>query len=248
MRVVESVEILIPVATVQAESSTCDLDSVKIDSLVRSNRQTISIEVKSDAKLVVRAPLKAPISKIMAFVSGKEEWILAKQAELRLRMLSAPPKNFSNGEMFLYLGESFPLLLVDGAEEYLRFDKAFYLSAGFPYDRRQLFVQWYRGRALEVLLKRVEQYAELSRIRHSGVSLSDAVCKWGSCSHDGKLMFSWRLVMAPLPVVDYVVAHELAHVVEHNHSIRFWRKLSELMPGYASLRLWLRENGHQLSF
>ena len=82
--------------------------------------------------------------------------------------------------------------------------------------------------------------------RYSGLTLRDTKSRWGSCSADGGLMFSWRLVMAPSAVLDYVAAHEVAHLAEMNHSARFWAEVARLMPEYASPRAWLKRHGQEL--
>jgi predicted metal-dependent hydrolase len=107
---------------------------------------------------------------------------------------------------------------------------------------RGRFERWYRAQAEEVITERVRLFAVRSGLAFQGLRISGAKSRWGSCSSKGTLNFSWRLIMAPLWVVDYVVVHELSHLVEHNHSKRFWAHVARYFPDYTNARRWLREN------
>ncbi len=220
---------------------------VVIDEFVRSRRRTISIELKNDGRVVVRAPLKAPYAEVMDFVRRKETWIIRHRIAQIARSQAVPRRCFGSGETLLFLGETYELRIVEGEGEYLTFDNGFLLSAAFPYDRRELFIQWYKSKARDILKDRVAHFSDACGLRCARIIISDAVTKWGSCAPDGRITFSWRLAMAPLTIIDYVVVHELAHIAELNHSSRFWRRVSSLMPDYQNRRKWLRENGHLLS-
>ena len=91
--------------------------------------------------------------------------------------------------------------------------------------------------------ERVKYYSELAGLQPRSVRISKAKKRWGSCGSKGTLNFAWRLVLAPLEVIDYVVVHELVHLVERNHGRKFWKKVSEIIPGYKVYRKWLRKNG-----
>jgi len=108
------------------------------------------------------------------------------------------------------------------------------------------FERWYRKEAARILKKRVEQYASQYGFQYKKVGVTSARTRWGSCSASGALNFSWRLIMAPLDVVDYVIVHELVHTQVHNHSKQFWKRVGTIMPDYEERRKWLRRNGHAL--
>ena len=110
-----------------------------------------------------------------------------------------------------------------------------------------LFRTWYRARAREILEDRVMHFALRMGLACLSVRITDAKERWGSCSAAGTLNFAWRLVMAPPPVIDYVIVHELTHLVEMNHSRRFWERLGRVLPDYVWRRKWLKENGHLLT-
>jgi predicted metal-dependent hydrolase len=92
----------------------------------------------------------------------------------------------------------------------------------------------------------VDHYASQYGFQYKKIGITSAQTRWGSCSANGSLNFSWRLILAPMEAVDYVVVHELVHTVHHNHSRRFWQKVGKIMPDYKERRKWLRKNGQRL--
>lgn len=223
------------------------MSSIQIDRIIRSKRRTVAIEVTREACLVVRAPLRTSPEDIDKFIENKRLWILRKQREAQQRLERAAPKRFVSGEEFLFLGHSYKLTVVDNKIVPLSFDNGFALSQNRRTDARSLFVEWYKIRAQEVIQERLLYYSGLSGIEFTLFRITSAQKRWGSCNSKGNLHFAWRLVMAPLPVVDYVVVHELAHIVEKNHSARFWRRVERILPDYRERRAWLRNNGTVLA-
>jgi hypothetical protein len=108
------------------------------------------------------------------------------------------------------------------------------------------FTNWYKKQALQLFTQRVANYASQVKVVYTSISLSSATSKWGSCSHDDKLMFNWRLIMAPIEVIDSVIFHELGHILEKNHTKKFWRKVTMWCPEYEKHKTWLDKNGHTL--
>ena len=105
---------------------------------------------------------------------------------------------------------------------------------------------WYKQQARKIILERVHHYARVGEYTYQSVSLMSATTRWGSCSARKNLNFNWKLVMAPLEVLDYVVCHELAHLVELNHSRDFWERVRKIFPLYRQYRTWLKRHGHTL--
>lgn len=216
--------------------------------LIRSKRKSIALIVQRDGELVVRAPLRTPQWQIEAVVQEKEGWIRQKQEENRRLWKATAPRTFNGGEEFLYLGRNYRLGIVERQEQALVFREGFYLRRAAAPQGRAVFEKWYREQARRIFNERVELYARRHGLRFKSVRISGARTRWGSCGPKGTLNFSWRLAMAPIEVIDYVVVHELAHLDEKNHSRKYWAKVEAMMPDYKQLRQWLKKNGGKLTF
>lgn len=213
--------------------------------LIRSKRKTLALVVKPDGSLLVRAPLRTPKAVIEEFIDKNRRWIEKHQAKA-IAYLPPVPRQYVRGETFPYLGTAYPLEIVEGQREPLRLDGAFKLAASRQSDAARVFEHWYREQARQVLSARVEIVARQHDFQYKGIRITSARTRWGSCSATGSLSFSWRLILAPLAVVDYVVVHELVHTVFHNHSKQFWHRVGTIIPEYQEHRRWLREYGQQL--
>ena len=221
---------------------------IQIDELIRTSRRTIALIVKPDGKVVVRAPKRATRAEIFAFVNEKTDWIRAKQAEAKTWQAERAVPQFISGEAFLYLGERYPLDIVARPGRTLALvDGHFILSAQAQPHALDLFTAWYKLQAGKILNQRINLYAEQNHLKYNKVRISSARTRWGSCSSKGTLSFSWRLVMAPLEVIDYVVVHELTHTIQPNHSAKFWQQVAAVLPEYTRRRQWLKQNGLKLT-
>jgi predicted metal-dependent hydrolase len=218
---------------------------VPVDQIIRSKRKTLALIVKPDGSILVRAPLRASRAVIEEFVRKNTQWIEKHRAKALAAPLPAP-RRYGPGEAFLYLGTAYPLEIVNGQKESLRLDGSFKLAASHQKDAAQAFERWYREQARQVLTERVEFFARQYDFQYKHIRITSARTRWGSCSATGSLSFSWRLILAPLAVVDSVVVHELVHTVFHNHSKQFWHRVGTILPDYQEHRRWLREHGRQL--
>ncbi|MBX7149054.1 M48 family metallopeptidase [bacterium] len=171
--------------------------------LVRCKRRTVGLHITQEAKLVVRVPLRAPLSFVEQVIAEKTPWI--NRTISRIKKRPAP---------------------------YLRFH---------PQARTSL-IKAYKKQAKLLFKERVELYAQAHHLTYSTIKINSAKRRWGSCSIKGNLNFTWRLVLAPLWVLDYVVVHELAHLKHHNHSHRFWEQVAMMYPNYKEASLWLKLN------
>jgi predicted metal-dependent hydrolase len=221
--------------------------SIPIDHLIHSRRKTVALIVKRDGTLTVRAPLRMPETAIRAFVQSHAGWILEKQAQAK----AAPPppqKRYADGETFLYQGKEYPLTIVPSQRPAVVLERAaFRLTRSALPKAQAAFTRWYKQQALVVLTARVETLAKQFGFRYGKIRISSARTRWGSCSSNGTLSFTWRLVMAPPEVIDYVVMHELVHTQVRNHSPKFWNRLSGVMPDYKRHVAWLKKNGRLLT-
>ena len=215
--------------------------------IIRSRRKTIAVEITKEGGVLVRAPLKLSRREVLAFVHQSSGWIARKLAHTRVLQEERTPRRFGEGELFPFMGEQHCLRYVAGGEHLRKENGEFLLGAELTSRAGDLFRTWYRARAREILEDRVAQFALRMGLTCRSVRITDAKERWGSCNAAGSLNFAWRLVMAPPHVIDYVIVHELAHLVEMNHSRRFWGRVGRVLPDYAKRRKWLRENEHLLT-
>ena len=219
----------------------------KIDELVRSRRRTIGLLVDKDGRVVVRAPLNAPLALINQFVNSKQDWI-EKRKQLAKTRASKVQVRFEEGETFLVQGRSIPLKITQAAKASLGYDgKAFILRKEDQQHAAVLFEQVYKKLARKVLGARLQDLSTELGYPFKQFRLSSANTRWGSCSSHGTISLTWRLVMAPDDVIDYVIIHELSHLKVMNHSTKFWQTVESHMPNYKVNRQWLKNNGHRLS-
>ncbi|MFH1859913.1 MAG: SprT family zinc-dependent metalloprotease [bacterium] len=223
------------------------MTNIKIDQIIRSKRKTVSIEITRDARLIVRAPKATPLGFIEKFILKKRLWIQDKQKLVKEKHSQSQPKEFVNGKEFLYLGNTYRLYIVaENAPPLLLLGQEFCLLRTYLSEARQLFIDWYKQQAYEKIKERVDVYSNLFGLKYNKFSITDAQKRWGSCSAKDNLCFAWRLIMAPLYVIDYVVIHELTHIVEKNHSQKFWNKVKIIIPNFKESKKWLKEHGHLL--
>jgi predicted metal-dependent hydrolase len=218
---------------------------IEIDQIIRSKRKTLAVIIKNDGSLIVRAPMRTSDQRIKEFVEEHHLWIEKKQAEIKSIVLLVP-KQYVPGEMFMFLGESYLLEIVKDQEKSLVLNGSFKMTEKAANRAETVFERWYRQQAKKILKERVDLYASQYGFQYQGIKITSAKTRWGSCSSKGSLNFSWRLIMAPLEQVDYVVIHELVHTIHHNHSKRFWKRVEKVMPDFKERKKWLRKNGPQL--
>ena len=222
------------------------MTKIKIDKIVRSKRKTLALEIAYDAGLIVRAPEGAPLGYIEKVVYDKRFWIQEKQKITRKKYEKIIPKKFVNGERFLYLGNTYCLSIVTCGAVPLSLDKEFRLSRNYLPHARQVFITWYKQEAQQKIKEKLDWYSTLFGLKYNKFKITGAQKRWGSCSVKGNLHFSWRLIMAPSKIIDYVVIHELVHLREKNHSKKFWSKVKVLLSDYERHRKWLKDNGYLL--
>jgi predicted metal-dependent hydrolase len=221
--------------------------TVEINKLVRSRRRTIALVVETDSTLTVRAPLTMSEREILAFVASHAAWIQKNQARLS-RITPPPPKQYRQGESFPFLGNEFPLVITSATRPALLFTgDHFHLSRSALPQARELFIRWYRQEARRILTERVNYLAASHGFHYSNLRISSARTRWGSCSSRGTLSFTWRLILAPRQVIDYVILHELVHTRIRDHSRNFWQHLAKLEPGYKQHVIWLKKYGKNLN-
>lgn len=199
-----------------------------------------------DRGLTVSMPLRATEKWLHSVLQAKADWVVEKLESWQAK--KPAPLQWVEGEPILYSGETFTLRIVPslfdappqlhGAHLVVHVSKV-----GNPAVIEKIIMHWYRREALQLFTECVGHFAPLLNVAPREIKLSAARTQWGSCTARGTVRLNWQLIKMPLPLVDYVVAHELAHLVEMNHSAAFWRVVETVCPDYVKLRGELRKWG-----
>ena len=201
----------------------------------RAKRFTLRLS-RTDGKATLTLPTRASIKEATGFATGQEKWLRAQISRLpeRTALIDGGRLPFRGAELEIAAatGKS---IRVEGSK--------IYVDGNNSGARLQAFI---KTEARNAIVPSVEKYARRINRPFNRITLRDTRSRWGSCSADGNLMFSWRLVMAPPEVLEYVAAHEVAHLAEMNHSSAFWNVVETLMPDYQNHRYWLRNHGAKL--
>ncbi len=218
-------------------------DGAEIDVLIRRSKRARSILLKVDnldgaVELVL--PETAEMSEGWEFVRSRSHWVQTRIERVRR------PIPFADGAEVPLLGRPIRIRRIDGRTAPIRFHDDELLVTVPPERLTSRVTRWMRERAAREIKWRVTEKAARLGKTCRRVTIRDQQTRWGSCSSGGRLNFSWRLVMAPEPVLDYVVAHEVAHLAEMNHGRRFWAHVATLCEDPKSSRAWLRRNAMEL--
>ena len=212
---------------------------IKPDEIIRSRRKTLTITVDSFGRLIVRAPLHCSEQRIYAFIAEKEGWIVRKISEKKGAGIELPPENL-NGYSLMILGRKCKIYLVDTPK--VSFDGEngrLYLPSKNSKDR---LVKWLKENAKRIFTQVTEDTAKRMGVTYQSVEINSARSRWGSCSGENAIHFTFRLLYAPKEVVEYVIVHELAHTKHHNHSKAFWLEVAKFVPDWKDKRAWLKRH------
>jgi predicted metal-dependent hydrolase len=217
-----------------------------------ARRRTVSIQVR-EGQVRVLAPKALAQRELQAILAAKHAWIDAKLAQQRQRIAARPQYRYQAGEQLPYLGTLLALEVAQGTQAGCEHDGSVLRVSLSPRSRQsasrqvaQAVTQWYRRQALQVLEAKTQALCRAAGLTCRGVKVRATRTKWGHCTLDGHIQYNWQIVLAPEPVVDYLVAHEVSHLRHHNHSRAFWQHVHTLCPHYAQHRSWLRAQGHRL--
>jgi predicted metal-dependent hydrolase len=220
--------------------------------LKRSSRRTIGFTV-DDRGLSITAPRWVTLADVESAILEKQRWILAKLGEWRQRETRRvlPTVQWRNGATLPFLGQSITLVLESpiGAVLFNGETRVLHLAMPAHADEQQIkdrVQSWLQQQARRLLPQRLDLYAERLGVRHTGFALTSAATRWGSCTADGKIRLNWRLMHFPMSMIDYVAAHELAHLKEMNHGPRFWETVESIFPEFRDARAQLRAHPPEL--
>ncbi len=224
--------------------------------LKRSNRKSMGISIERDGAVIVKVPHQAELNNIEKFIYEKKIWIHQKLAKKKVLNREKPNREFVNGQGFLYLGKSYRLKFFDNAgiksgklpkAAPLRLWRGYFeLAESERAIARERFISWYKKQINKQLKARMSRYDKRIGVTVKDIRILDLGHRWASCGRNGIINFNWRTIMAPIWVFDYILVHEMVHLIEHTHSDRFWHLVARVMPDYKEHASWLNENGADL--
>ncbi len=217
--------------------------------VIRSpRRKTMALQIKN-GEVIVRLPSFASIKTAEKFVHAKSAWV---QQKLTAQPAAPTEKSFTDGELFYFLGQQYPLKLIESnqATSISFTDNQIQLHGRLnrlsTKGIKQKLTNWYKQQATSYLKKRTAELVKTTGLLPKSVEVKTYKARWGSCRITGEIQLNWKLIMAPPEVIDYVIIHELCHLKHHNHSAQFWGVVERFEPAYTTHKLWLREHGKVL--
>jgi predicted metal-dependent hydrolase len=225
------------------------LNEIALDyALLRSKRRTIGFLIDDDG-LRITAPKWVTVAEIENAIREKQRWIVVKLRERRERSARRlqPHMQWCDGATLPYLGADLTLRIAPAQATGIAFDPdTRELTVSLPADATEQQLKdrvqgWLQLEARRVFTERLPGYAEKLGVQYRAFALSSAMTQWGSCTADGKIRLNWRLIHFSLPLIDYVIAHELSHLREMNHSPRFWATVQSVFPEFQLAKKALRE-------
>lgn len=208
--------------------------------IVRSARRSLCLEIKGNV-VIARVPLHYSDNRVMKLVGRHDDWIQKQLVD------AVPYKKYIDGEILLWSGKKMRLQVQYGTyncvtliEDIL---KAQVVDGG---EVREIVLDWYRRSIKHVLSDRCDYYSSSIGVPHKRIRIGDYKTIWGSCSSKGVISFNWRIGMAPGRVVDYLVVHELCHLIEANHSKRYWKLVRDIIADYRDCQKWLKDHDKEL--
>lgn len=226
-----------------------EFDNLLVE-IKRSNRVKSATITVEESSVLIAVPRLLELERIKKLLKNKRQWIKDKIA-LHYEAQPKSNKEFVSGECFSYLGRNYrlkvnqgyykPAKLING-----RFSVTLFAGANNAELIKESLLAWYEKHAEIKFNEKVKRYADIMNVKYNSVGIKNYKSRWGSCTAEGDITFNWKVIMAPNRIVDYVVVHELCHLIHHDHSPKFWREVERFMPDYLECKEWLKHNGARL--
>jgi predicted metal-dependent hydrolase len=214
--------------------------------LAQTNRKTISIYVEPGGNITVRAPKNVDLQKINSIVDLKSGWIYKAIVELEELNSTKAHRSPVNGEGYLYLGKNYRLKIEKGLKSPLSLAHGYFmLEENQAHKAKEHFINFYKQKGKKHITERVEYFRKRIGVEPKTARIMELRNRWASRSKTG-LNFHWKVMLAPMTVVDYIIVHELAHLKRENHDPQFWEIVESVIPDYDEKKSWLRSNGANL--
>lgn len=224
----------------------------------RSKRKTIGIKISKATEIVVMIPYNCSEKMVAKVVEEKKTWIFKHWKSLKEAKANELERQYKEGEEINYLGNNYPIKIKEHDKDliYMSLEQGNFnifinhIKSTHLKDKiiRNAVLKWYEYQAYSIFKDITDKYSAIMGVTYGDIKLKIMKSIWGSCSYRNNLSYNLRLVMAPKEVIEYVILHELCHILEKNHSSRFWSLVERYMPDYKLKKRWLKENGYKLNF
>lgn len=224
--------------------------NLEIKIIRSSRRKTIAIQIAS-GQVSMLIPQFLPKTEIERVLLKKSGWI-AEKLNYQTQINAIKPKQFVSGESFSCLGQEYPLEIAQGSSPRIHLYQNQLMAVVRNKQAensgliKRLLIRWYQDQAAIKLIEKTQHYANIIGVTPTSIVVKTFKARWGSCSHKGDIHYNWKIMMATHTVVDYIVIHELCHILHHNHSPQFWKTVELYLPTYRDCKEWLKLNGKRL--
>ncbi|HLR35929.1 MAG TPA: SprT family zinc-dependent metalloprotease [Tissierellales bacterium] len=217
------------------------------------DRKTLEIGIEPPDNIRVRAPKYLTDKEVLKIVKSKGKWITQKLFELKDVEYIKREKEYVNGESFMYLGRNYSLEIIENSDinkpKVKLYQSKFYIETNTKDESKlkEAMELWYREKTLEKIMEKIEYFQPYFNVEPNSIKVKEQKKRWGSCNSNRDLMFNWRCSMAPSNVLDYIVVHEMCHMVHLNHSKNFWALVESIIPDYRKRKEWLKNHGIRMN-
>ncbi|MEH7086234.1 SprT family zinc-dependent metalloprotease [Neobacillus drentensis] len=213
--------------------------------IVYKKRESLGITIDVYGNIQVLAPRGTTDERVLQLIEEKWDWIQQKSKEIKDRLLGQKVKIYDHGEIFLYLGKEYPIKVtqdINTMQDYVVFEEdmlKIYVKQLEDAKIKQALKRFYYQECKKLVERSIRSYQKHFKTKPRSIRISDNNSNWGTCDFRQQLTFNWKLAMAPQQVIDYVVVHEMCHMVHLNHDRSFWRLVGKILPDYEERENWL---------
>ncbi|MBE4910552.1 M48 family metallopeptidase [Bacillus luteolus] len=221
--------------------------------IIYKNRKSIGVSIDGYGNVIVQAPKKTHDEQVVNLLEANWELILTKSKEMKKRLDGPQQKAYDQGESFLYLGNSYPIKISldrNIEKDHVVFEDnqlTIFVKNHDDEKIKQSLKRFYYQQCKALVEKSIQSHQRHFKTKPRSVRITDNQTNWGTCDSNLQLTFNWRLAMAPIEVVDYVVVHEMCHMVHLNHDRSFWRLVGKIMPDYKEKENWLAKSNWKMT-
>ena len=213
----------------------------------KSNRKTLCLSFTDEGKLLIKTPYYISQHQINQFIEKNQKWIDKQKLKIARQKQENPEKKLQNGEIIHYLGKKYTIITLENIQKPMFNFPCLFIPNDHLENKKKKLTQFLKIRAKDIFTDRLDQWAEAMNLSYKSLKLSSAKTRWGSCSSKKNINLNWKLIFAPMNIIDSVVIHELAHLKHMNHSKDFWEWVRQFDPNEKKHTKWLKENGFLLN-